>query len=432
MSFTMPGSMVVLGAAVLLWTGILPLEAYSAVGFYLFALMAAGALLAWRFYSSRALYALLLVAFAYGVVWWLLNTPSLPMRVKGTGMALVAMLLPANFAILARWRERGLSLESLVPKLTFLIVQVAMVGLLCRPEQVTNLHWLQAGFPFAVLAFIHLPPLASLAWAIAFVVIAASWWPKRRPLENAWFWALSAGMLAVRTNVAPGESAFYFSTAALVLVLGLIDTSYVLAYHDELTGIPARRAFNQAAAELQECYTIAIVDVDNFKKLNDTFGHEIGDQVLRMVAAKMSRVGGGGRSYRCGGEEFAIVFSDRSLPEALPHIEAVRRTIEQTRFIIRGPDRSRRRRPERRYHPAERRGAPPRGIFVTVSIGVAQSDAKLAVLSDVTNAADQALYRAKGAGKNRVEAWNRSPLSSSMVSEGSSASGKRARPVARK
>jgi len=420
-SFTTPGGIVIIGAALVLWSGILPLEAYAAVGFYLFALIAAGALLAWRFYSSRALYALLLVSFAYGVVLWLLSTPSLPTQVQTTGMALVGIVLPVNFALLARWRERGISLESLVPKLIFLIVQVAIVGLLCRPEQVASLGWLQKGLlPAWSLGWTQLPQATIVAWAGAFAVIAASWWPKRRPLENAWFWALTAGMLGLRRNVAAGEAAFYFSTAALVLVLALIDTSYLLAYHDELTGIPARRAFNQAISELQEPYTIAILDVDNFKKLNDTFGHETGDQVLRMVAAKLSRVGGGGRSYRCGGEEFAMVFSERTLEEAYPHIEAVRREIEQTRFIIRGPDRSRRRRPERRYHPAERRGTPPRAISVTASIGAAQSDPQLTSLNDVINAADQALYRAKGAGKNRVEIWNRISASrgSSSASSG--------------
>ncbi|MGE0405360.1 MAG: diguanylate cyclase [Candidatus Korobacteraceae bacterium] len=407
-SFAMPGSAAILVASGLFWTGILPLEAYAALGFYLFALLAAGALLAWRFYSSRALYALLVVALADGVVWWLLNTPSLPSRVSQNGLLLVAFLLPVNFAFLARWRERGLSLESLLPKFLFLFVQVAIVGLFCRPEQVSDLSWLRVAIlPHTWLNWTHLPQLVLLAWAIALVATVVSWWPKRRPLENAWFWTLSACMLGVRSNITPGTSAFYFSTAALVLVLALIDTSYLLAYHDELTGIPARRAFNQAVAELQEPYTIAMVDVDNFKRLNDTYGHDTGDQVLRMVAAKLANVSGGGRSYRCGGEEFGIVFSGKNLDEAFPHIEAVRRAIEQTRFTIRGPDRSRRRRPERRYHPAERKGIPARTISVTVSAGAAESGPQLATLNDVVNAADHALYRAKAAGKNRVEVWSR-------------------------
>jgi diguanylate cyclase (GGDEF)-like protein len=429
-SFTIPGSIVVLGAAFLLWTGILPLEAYAAVGFYLFALIAAGALLGWRFYSSRALYALLLVSFAYGVVLWLLNTPSLPLRVQQTGLTLLGIVLPVNFAILARWRERGLSLESLVPKLTFLIVQIAVVGLLCRPEQVTNLDWVRQGFlPAGLSAWTHLPQVALLAWILAFAIIAASWWPRRRPLENAWFWALTAGMLGLRSDIPAGAAAFYFSTSALVLVLALIDTSYLLAYHDELTGIPARRAFNQAVAELQEPYTIAMVDVDNFKKLNDTYGHETGDQVLRMVAASLARVGGGGRSYRCGGEEFAIVFSGHTVEEACPYIENVRVSIEQTRFMIRGPDRSRRRRPERRYHPADRRGTPSHAIFVTVSIGMAQSDPKLVPISEVINAADKALYQAKAGGKNRVELWNGSPVSRAAARSGRSSDSAPSRPV---
>ena len=89
----------------------------------------------------------------------------------------------------------------------------------------------------------------------------------------------------------------YVATAALILGASLIETSYVLAYHDELTGIRGRRAFNESLLSLDQQYAIAIVDIDHFKKFNDTYGHDVGDQVLCMVASRLSQVGGDGQAF---------------------------------------------------------------------------------------------------------------------------------------
>src|SRR5581483_11434576 len=167
--------------------------------------------------------------------------------------------------------------------------------------------------------------------------------------------SVAASAMALRVALTPPLATYYFAAAALVLTVALVENSYALAYHDELTGIPGRRAFNEAVGELAEPYAIAMVDVDHFKKFNDTYGHDIGDQVLRMVAGRLARVTGGGRAYRCGGEEFAVVFPGKAVEEALPHLETLRQAIEQTEFMVRGPDRSRRRRPERRQQGPQRR-----------------------------------------------------------------------------
>jgi GGDEF domain-containing protein len=97
----------------------------------------------------------------------------------------------------------------------------------------------------------------------------------------------------------------------------------------------------------------------------------------------------------------------------LPHLEELRQTIEASQFAIRGSDRSQRRRPERRYHPAEKRGQSPRSVSVTASIGAAELSPWLPQLDDVMKAADQALYQAKDAGRNRVEQW--SPVAASRL-----------------
>ena len=98
----------------------------------------------------------------------------------------------------------------------------------------------------------------------------------------------------------------------------MIENSYLLAYHDELTTLPSRRAFNDAMMRLQPPYSIAVVDIDHFKKFNDTYGHDTGDvQVLRLVASKLSLVTGGGNAYRCGGEEFTILFPGKRRDEVV-------------------------------------------------------------------------------------------------------------------
>jgi diguanylate cyclase (GGDEF)-like protein len=140
-----------------------------------------------------------------------------------------------------------------------------------------------------------------------------------------------------------------------------------------------------------------MVDVDHFKKFNDTYGHDCGDQVLRMVASKLMQVPGGGQAFRYGGEEFAIIFSGKSANDAVLDLEHLRQTIADAPFIVRGGD--------RRKKKARSKGnsKAPRKTHVTVSIGVAERDEKHAFTDQVVEAADKALYRAKEMGRNRVE-----------------------------
>jgi diguanylate cyclase (GGDEF)-like protein len=171
-----------------------------------------------------------------------------------------------------------------------------------------------------------------------------------------------------------------------------------MAYRDELTGLPSRRALNQSLCALGQHYTIAMVDVDHFKKFNDTYGHKTGDQVLRLLASRLSAMTGGAKAFRYGGEEFTAVFPGKSVEEALPHLDACRKRLAATPFTVRGK--------ARKKASASQRGKTGAGsgkqVRVTVSMGAAGPSSKLTTPSQVILAADKALYRAKKAGRNCV------------------------------
>src|SRR5437868_12582514 len=112
-----------------------------------------------------------------------------------------------------------------------------------------------------------------------------------------------------------------------------------------------------------------MVDIDHFKVFNDTYGHDAGDQLLRMLGARLAEVGGGGRPFRYGGEEFAVIFSDTPLDDALPHLETLRQSIESTGFGLRGPASIRRR------HRASRVARPPHRGSVAAALRAAQARA---------------------------------------------------------
>jgi GGDEF domain-containing protein len=186
-----------------------------------------------------------------------------------------------------------------------------------------------------------------------------------------------------------------------------------------LTTLPSRRAFHDALLRLEAPYSIAMVDIDHFKRCNDTYGHDTGDQVLRMIATRLARVTGGGQAYRCGGEEFAILFPGKTTNDVLDHLEKLRADIESSTLRVRGPDRRQEARgPDRRNQRARGRTqgqairqlarvAPTPStsnqLSVTASIGVASSKGENPSAAEVVRAADKALYRAKAAGRNRVE-----------------------------
>ncbi|OCQ20017.1 diguanylate cyclase [Pseudoalteromonas luteoviolacea] len=182
---------------------------------------------------------------------------------------------------------------------------------------------------------------------------------------------------------------------ALVYLLTVSIDSYFLAYRDDLTALPTRRALNQLSLSLGRKYTVAMLDIDHFKKFNDTYGHDIGDQVLKLVASKLAKVKSGGKVFRYGGEEFTVVFPNKPPDIAFNALEQLREDIANYDMIIRQ---------QQRQSKKSRQSKPPadrKVVNVTVSIGVATRQTKQA-FEQVIKSADEALYRAKKKGRNNV------------------------------
>ncbi|MGA9303975.1 MAG: GGDEF domain-containing protein, partial [Candidatus Sulfotelmatobacter sp.] len=405
--------------AVLLHTGLVtPSVSLITYAFYTAAI--AGLLLAWRFHSSRIFFALLVVFLAQEAISYF---SSLSLSASGSftsthvlagspgsiALAAVGLLLPLNFVLLSLHRERGFSFSSIAPPTLLLFVQSVFVGVLCRPQPVVAARALHHPVPPTSLPFATL-----LAFAAAAVLLLTRFLLLHKPAESGLLWALAGCFLSLYFGGVGRIPTAYFATAAFILAGAVVETSYLLAYHDELTTLPSRRAFHDALLRLQPPYSIAMVDIDHFKRCNDMYGHDTGDQVLRMVASRLARVSGGGQAYRCGGEEFAILFPGKGTAEIMEHLEKLRAEIEASSLRLRGPERRQEARgPDRRNQRARgrvqtghairqlARTTPSDELSVTASIGVASSRGGNPAAEEVIQAADRALYRAKGAGRNR-------------------------------
>lgn len=239
------------------------------------------------------------------------------------------------------------------------------------------------------------PMFFSVVFSLAFFAYK---FIKRNNILSAGFaGALVASSLGIYQARNTLLSSVYFSIAGLILIAAFIETAFFKAYLDELTGLPGRRGLNKTLTNLGKRYTIAMIDIDHFKKFNDKYGHKTGDQALRMVSSKLLTLGGAARVFRYGGEEFTVVFRGKSLKESIPYLERLRKNIETSRFIVRKPEL------RKAYHCKRNKGLyKNRSVKLTVSVGVAASD-KVSVRPDqVLKQADKKLYSAKKRGRNRV------------------------------
>jgi diguanylate cyclase (GGDEF)-like protein len=406
----LPGGVVFLLAFFSFSGGILKVSP-AELSFYYTTVFLGGLVLAWRFHSGRTFAALILVLLAHHAVEFF-SAGHIPVAGPGrTALDAVSFFLAANFVWLAAAGEFGFTIASFAPRLGVLLLESTFVAVICRPQPawgstVFRGSWL----PPVWFTWTRLSQFSCAVFLFAVLYLFIGCVISRKQIDAGLAWALAAAACAFSSGGVGRTADGYIGTAGLLLLVSVVEMSYRMAYHDELTGIPSRRALNDTAAALEPPFAIAVVDVDHFKRFNDTYGHETGDEVLRMVAAQLGKVTGGGRAFRVGGEEFTVLFERKLAEEVIPHLEQLRQMIEETTFRLRGLDRRVvARGPERRtsvrsssLSAGSRRLPQASDLRVTVSIGVAEALGE-GSFQAVLERADKTLYRAKQNGRNRVE-----------------------------
>jgi diguanylate cyclase (GGDEF)-like protein len=313
---------------------------------------------------------------------------------------LICLLAPVNLVLNDLLYERGILNRYGLYRLLLIVLQVGMIAWIV----ITAPGWIHHAMNFSpetmtTPGMTPIPPLARLTILLSGLTLLIYVFTHPSVLQGALLINFVTLLLGLEFFEAPALALPYFILAGLITIVALIQNSHLLAYHDELTQLPSRRALRQQLMELGSQYTIAMVDVDHFKKLNDSYGHDVGDQVLRMLAARLRKVKGGCKAFRYGGEEFTLIFPGKLRNEALGYLEQLRAVVASTAFRIR-------QRPRPKARPKSRPDSSKsarsnKSLKVTVSIGVAdnsRADSHAATMK----LADQALYRAKQNGRNQV------------------------------
>lgn len=310
---------------------------------------------------------------------------------------LLSFYLPLNIFIIYNLHDRGIFKLSIAKYLFILLIQAAVYAYVSSYEKVFVTKVISTDLMTGYMIDGFALTRASLIVCLSVLIYLLFEYFIRKELSSEmFFWSLITAMLIFYSSLGMNDRIFIISCAGFVLLIGFVMSSYDVAYKDKLTELPSRRAFDEYITELGDQYSIGMVDIDFFKKFNDKYGHDIGDQVLKLVAAKLAKIKGGGRAFRYGGEEFSVVFAGRDIEYAHEHLEELRREIESQEFKVR--------------HKKRPRKKPKIPVFtskaknekITVSIGVAEKNDKHENVGEVKKAADNALYKAKKDGRNRV------------------------------
>jgi diguanylate cyclase (GGDEF)-like protein len=227
---------------------------------------------------------------------------------------------------------------------------------------------------------------ASIAVAVFYGPLLGVLWsePAQRPLA----FVFTIYLVYLVLSLLRAHADYHRRLSLEAQLRGQRDAFERLSRTDGLTGLANRRRFNEALAEAaataraqEQSLTLAILDLDHFKVVNDRFGHAVGDACLTTFAGLLEQQLGGslGFTARLGGEEFGVVFSGVSAEDAVEYAERFRASLTERRLEGTG------------------------GFHVSVSIGIASHDpSRHHTADDLYREADRALYLAKTQGRNRV------------------------------
>lgn len=392
---------------VLLWFWPVPLEKLSVNTplsdflLYVPVLALAGAgVMGWKLNQTRILLGAFVCIALYGL---LFNAGSFfpPSAIPAIQDALV-IGLPLAFAMAVAGRESPLLDRRSVRRLLLVslpLIVLGVAGFWWRPSLQALSNWAPGGWRQPL----DIPWVGLGTVALYWLGAGLSRDRRIRGFVVALGLALVPILFAVRALSFPAEKTAgvvpgmhiisAFLAVSLILFHAVFSMYWHRVYMDDLTGVPNRRALEEELQNVGGDYTLAMIDIDLFKEYNDRFGHDEGDNILRVVAGHMERELAC-RVYRYGGEEFCALWQGRTMDQVFQAMENARVSLERRVFYAR---------PSRQEPAVDM----PKGVLgvavgVTVSAGLSAPGPVAAAPEEVLRKADEAMYEAKRTGRNRT------------------------------
>lgn len=314
---------------------------------------------------------------------------------------LISLALPLGIGLVLSCKEASIFSWRTLQKVTLLAIPFLFFAIWIADFSPSYLSFAYFHF-IESLRPIEIPQLAIIPLFIALLLISI------KHDDKAFSFMISAGisffplLTACHVGMAYefpeiGKRAIIILSFLIMAIL-LLHTIFTMywkrVYIDELTQIANRRALDEELNRLSGPYTIAMIDIDHFKKFNDSFGHDAGDDVLKVVAQTLYNHSTKAKVFRYGGEEFTLLFKGIDGEKAAAYADELRECVAQRDFFIR----------QKLNRDIKDRGTlgktEKRKVQITVSMGLATGDNQSP--HDTIKLADQGLYAAKEAGRNCV------------------------------
>ena len=355
-------------------------------------------ILSWIFHHSREFNLLLLLSIIYIALGEYVWNPGARIDSR-LAVSLLIALVPINFLLNFYLKERGILNQFGIRRFVFLAIQLFIIAWLLensQPQLKTYLYYTFLKLSFLKQVTISQPLL--IAIMITGVIFIVRLFQTSSTLIGGITGSLITLTLALNFSQQQQVATIFIIISGILIISAITINAYSLAYLDELTNLPSRRALKQNISTLGKRYSIAMVDVDHFKKFNDKYGHDIGDQVLKKLASHLRQVRGG-KAFRYGGEEFTLLFPNKDLDEARLFCNELCRKVANSPFMLRNKKRPHKK-PGETKSTFKRREATP--LKITISIGIAERSQSLPDPDAVIKQSDRALYKAKDNGRNQV------------------------------
>lgn len=324
-------------------------------------------------------YVIILIALYYCIEYQLLGN-----EMK---LTLFSTFIPILIWLLSLIKEKSvLSIKALPVYLLLISTLLFSLWLIREQPLWVNSYLLVPWLPFDTKNLFEISHTALLIFNIIFLLILIQLYNEPNQKNVTALAILIIVLISTNKTLSSYEFIIMISTGLLLCIFCILQESWKMAYLDELTQLPGRRALMQKLRSIVGLYSIAMVDIDFFKKFNDKYGHDVGDLALIKVAQTLKKVSGGS-AYRYGGEEFTIVFSNKSTEQTFDALEKIRLTLAESPFEL----------PQKALKKNQKSK-----VNITISIGLSDSIG-ISNVHDTMKNADKALYKAKKKGRNRIE-----------------------------